>query len=48
MWGKDLGRKVRRKDTLTPGWAALFKLMEVLAGVYGEEFVRLVAWFDSE
>ena len=33
---------------VTPGWALLFRLMEVLAQHYGDENVRLVVWFDSE
>lgn len=38
-------RDDRRKD---PGWDVLFKLMATLAEVYGEDGVRLVAWFDQQ
>jgi hypothetical protein len=48
LGGPSFGRKVRRSDTLKPGWATLFKLMEDLADAFGPAKVRLVVWFDSE
>jgi len=36
-----------RQDVVTPGWAALFRIMEILAHEYGDERVRLVVWFDT-
>lgn len=47
LGGPSFGRKVRRKDTLTPGWSTLWQVMEVLANQYGDTNVRLVVWFDS-
>ena len=48
LGGQSFGRKVQRKDTLTPGWATLFKLMETLADAFGPANVRMVVWFDFE
>jgi hypothetical protein len=48
LGGPSFGRKVRRRDTLEPGWTTLWKLMEVLGDVFGPGNVRLVVWFDSE
>jgi hypothetical protein len=45
--GSSFGRTVRRKDTLTPGWSTLWRLMGVLANQHGDTNVRLVVWFDS-
>lgn len=36
----------RRKEVLTPEWEMLFEMMAVLARRYGEDGVRIVAWFD--
>jgi hypothetical protein len=36
-----------RKSVLTAGWTLLFKIMALLAERYGDDKVRLVAWFDS-
>ena len=41
-------RTVRDDRFEDPGWDMLFKLMATLAEVYGEDGVRLVAWFDQE
>lgn len=35
----------RRRDALERDWALLFRLMEALAGRYGDESVRMVVWF---
>jgi hypothetical protein len=40
-------RHERRADYLTGGWATLLKLMEILAGQFGAENVRLAVWFDQ-
>lgn len=37
--------KLKRKDALDDGWRMLFAIMEALAGQYGDDGVRLVAWF---
>ncbi|GAB1644236.1 hypothetical protein [Krasilnikovia sp. MM14-A1259] len=41
-------KKVTRNDVLGPGtgWEHVFAVMRTLAERYGEEGVRLVAWFD--
>lgn len=36
----------KRKGVLTPEWQMLFEMMAILARHYGEEGVRIVAWFD--
>ncbi len=43
-------RAARQQDLfeMPPGWSLLFKLMDDLAAVYGDERVRLVVWFDSD
>lgn len=38
--------RITRKDCLTPDWIRLFDFMRVLADEFGDEHVRLVAWFD--
>jgi hypothetical protein len=38
--------KMRRREALDDGWRLLFRLMETLAGRYGDGRVRLVVWFD--
>ena len=41
-------KEVTRNDVLGPGtgWEHVFAVMRVLAQRFGEEGVRLVAWFD--
>jgi hypothetical protein len=38
--------RLTRREALSPDWSLLFRLMEELAQVYGENRVRLVVWFD--
>jgi hypothetical protein len=38
----------KRRELVWPTWTTLFKVMETLAGHYGDEGVRLVVWFDSD
>jgi hypothetical protein len=37
-----------RAAYISKRWEALFRMMEALAGPYGDDGVRLVAWFDQE
>lgn len=39
--------KVVARDVLGRQWQLLFKLMDDMARVYGDERVRLVVWFDN-
>ncbi len=39
--------RITRRETLTPDWELLFRLIEVLAQAYGKDNVRLVVWFDQ-
>jgi hypothetical protein len=45
--GENLIEHERRGDHLNGGWDALFKLMEILAGQFGAENVRLAVSFDQ-
>lgn len=37
--------KLKRKDAVSAEWRVLFRMMEALATQYGDDGVRLVAWF---
>jgi hypothetical protein len=38
--------RLKRREAFSLAWRTLFELMEVLAGTYGSDAVRLSAWFD--
>jgi hypothetical protein len=38
----------KRRELVWPTWTTLFKVMETLAGHYGDERVHLVVWFDQD
>ncbi len=37
-----------RREVLSKNWQVLLQLMDVLGKAYGDDRVRVVAWFDSE